>query len=544
MFKLCLSTSWTSQTTLKKGIIVLISLLTCLVTYGQTLTKRLILTDTKDSSFFYSSEIAFDRLGNYCFLSKNGELEYFVKNDDTIGGFKFIGSISGNGGGISHTNSGSDSQEKPFYYKNASGTKVYGTAIGKIEDYQTSNTKENIAIVTTLKNTAYYYINGKQVSQNVKDPKKDYGLEKDWVAFSENGNVIYYLKKGDFYCLFVNDKLIDSSEFSYTQLAINNRGIYIYAKGKEPKKPIGKYNYMFFVHSIDTVLGYVRTVWDYELKENGAYYYSGDDNGPYYIAINDKLYKNINSISNLKLVDKNTYLYSFEEDNKNKINVNGKIYTHDFDKIFNPTLDKQGNFALYGMKGYYLYKFINGKKEEKPISKYGVRPTPLYISTKGEAIHYFKTDDSIYLYQDEKLIFDPLPKNSGFLIEPYTDFLPYSFVRGKTENENSLFYLQYNQQGYFVFNGKFSRPMLPVKQRGYAKDQEQGAIVEGEFNSNGFFTIQKTDKRKYLITVNNEIYQELEEIDYIIRDNYFFDEKELIFYGVKDMSIYQFKLSL
>lgn len=524
---------------------ILIGLLTCLTVNGQTITERLILTDNKDSLYLNSSKISFDRQGNYCFVIKKNGQEFFVTNKDTIGGFKFIGSTYGNGGEINYTSSYSDPKDKPFYYKNAKGTKVYGTAIGKIESYQTSNTKENIAITTTLNDSVYNYINDKLVSKSHKEQvEKFYISERDWVAFSENGNVIYFLKQDSLYKLFVNDKLIDSSKFRYNQLAINNSGTYIFAKGKRPDQPIGKYNYMFFVHSMDTILGYVRTVWDYELKENGAYYYSGDDNGPYYIAINDKLHKDIKPVSHITLIDKKNYLYSFGEKGKNKINVNGEIYSHQFDEIFFPSLDRSGNFAFFGMKDYYLFKFVKGEKSKEPLTKHGVRATPLYISPKGESIHYFKTDDSIYLYQDEKLIFNPIPKNSNFLIEPHKEVLPYNFVRGKTENGNSLFYLEYDNQGYFVFNGNFSKPLLPIKERNFSKDKEQGTIVAGAFKDNGFFAIQRVGKGEFLIVVNNQVYKELDNVDYILSDSYFFDGKSLTFYGVKKGSFYQFNINL
>ena len=529
--------------TLKSGATIIIILLTCLTSYGQILSERLILTDSKDFLYLKSGEVAFDRTGNYCFVIEKKGQEYFVTNKDTIGGFKFIGSTYGNGGDINYTYS-YDPQDKPYYYKNVHGTTIYGTAVGKIESFQTSGTRKNLAIVTILNDTVYYYINGKLITKKKKEPYEHYNMEGDWVSFSENGNVIYFLNQDSLYHLYVNNKLIDSSKFRYTQLAINNNGTYIFAKGNKPEKPIGKYNYMFFIHSQDTVLKHVRTVWNYELKENGAYYYSGDDNGLDYIAINNKLYKDIVHVSNITLIDQNTYMFLFVENGENKINANGKIYYHDFDKIFYPTLDKQGNFAFYGIEDYYLYKFVNGRKEEMPISKHGVRATPLYISPKGESIHFFKTDDSIYLYQDEKLIFQPLPKNSNFLIKQYNKFLSHNSVRGKTDNGNSLFYLEYDKQGYFIFNGKFSEPMTPIIAENYSEETEPGSIVTGNFNDNGFFSIQKIDKKKYLITINNEIYQELDGIDYIISDSCFFDEKELIFYGVKGRSFYQFKLSL
>lgn len=521
------------------SILLFIALITCLTTFGQTISEKLILTDTKDSLYLMSNEIVFDKQGNYCFeLTKKGQ-KYFMTNKDSIS-FESIGSSSGNGGEVAYTYS--KSAGSPFYYKNAEGTQIYGKAVGKIEAYQTSKTRENIAIVTTSSDSAYYYINGKLITQELKDTNKNYIFRNDWIAFSENGNTIYFLYQNNLYYLYVNDKLIDSSKFEYTQLAINNNGTYIYAEGKKPEKPIGKYDYVFFVHAKDTILGPVRTVWNYKLKENGAYFYSGDDNGPHYVAIDDKLFKDIAFVSNITLKDRDTYLFSFEQKGKNKINVNGKIYDYDFENIFYPTLDTQGNFAFYGIKNYYLYKFVNGKREQNPLSKYQTRATPLYINPKGESLHYYKTEDSIYLYQDDKLIFKPISRKSKFSIRPFTDFL--SYKHNKSANNNSLFYLEYNDQAYFVFNGKPSKPIFPVKEKKYSRDQEQYALVAGSFNDDGFFVIQKTGSKKYLITINNEIYQEIDGIDYIVPDSCFLDEKELIFYGSKDLSFYQFKVNL
>jgi hypothetical protein len=65
-------------------------------------------------------------------------------------------------------------------------------------------------------------------------------------------------------------------------------------------------------------------------------------------------------------------------------------------------------------------------------------------------------------------------------------------------------------------------------------------------NDYGFFAIQKIDEKKYLININNEIYQELDGVDinYEFSKNYFFDAQGLIFYGVKDYSFYQFQIRL
>ena len=112
------------------------------------------------------------------------------------------------------------------------------------------------------------------------------------------------------------------------------------------------------------------------------------------------------------------------------------------------------------------------------------------------------------------------------------------------ENGNSLFYLEYDNQGYFVFNGNFSKPLIPIKERNFSKDKEQGTIVVGAFNDNGFFAIQKVEKGKFLIIVNNQVYKEIDDVDYIVSDSYFFDGMSLTFYGVKKHSFYQFNINL
>jgi len=512
---------------------------------GRELKERVILTDSQDSLYLKSYNISFDRNGNYCIVIEKEGQDYFVTNNDTIGGFRYVGSRSGVYGTIITSSSPSNLDDNFFYYKNSKGTKIYGPAIGRIHSYQTSNTRENIALNSAYKDSVYYYINNELVNRvHNEQVEKFYITNSDWVSFSPNGNVIYFLNKESIFKLFVNEKLIDSSKFRFTQLAINNTGNFIFAKGEEPEHPMNDYNYKFYINTIDTNLGYVRTVWDYELKDDGAYYYSGDDNGPDYIAINDKLHRNIETVSNINLIDKNTYLYTFEENGKSKINVNGRIYSHDFEEVFYPSLDKNGNFAFFGMRDYYLYKYVSGQEITKPLSEFGVRATPLYMSPKGESIHYFKTDDSIYLYRDENLVFKQSLKTSDFITKEYNEFLPYNYIRGKTEGMNSLFYLEYNQDGYLVYNGNFSNPLTPIKNRNYSKEKKNGAVVIGELNDNGFFAIQKTGERKFLLIINNEIYKEINGIDYIVRDSFFFEENRLIFYAVKNYSFYQYTMEL
>jgi len=527
-------------TKVKYNLNLFLGLLLSLPIFGQTISERLILSDMKDSLFLKSEKMTFDKEGNYCFIIKNDSSEYFVTKTDTFGPFKFIGSRYGNKGELNLTDSKEKNNAAPIYYQNANGTIVYKTCTEKIEEYLTSGTKENIGIVSSLNDSNYFFVNGKQVGKKIMEVnEKFYISNNDWCAFSNNGNAIYYVFQDSINILYVNGKQIDSSKFRYTQLKINDKGEYCFARGQKPIKPIGKYDYMFFIHSMDTVLGYVRTAWHSELLNNGAYYYSGDDNGPEYIAINNSLRKGISEIENIKLIDKQTFMYSFIESGTKKINVNGKDYIHNFSEIMYPSLDEQGNFAFYGIKDYYLYKYVKGIKESKPITKYGVRPTPLYINPTGESIHFFKTDDSIYFYRDNNLIFPPISKNAHFNIIPQNDLWSYNIENAENDSKNSLFFLEYDSKGYMVFNGKFSEPMF--SDWNYTQSRV-GGVVAGALVENGFFVIQKTGDSEYTININNCYYQKLTGVDKLVDDCFFFDGKSLVFYGLKGLHFYQYSI--
>ncbi len=526
-----------------KYISVFILLLSFAYAQAQGISEKWVFDVPKESMEKISDKIIFDAEGNYCFEFKDKKGgSYFLTHTDTVIGSGRIGSIYGSGGGISYTKSYSDPKSKPYYFKNSNGIDIHGPIVGEIESFQTSNTNGNIALVTTLGDSVYYYINHRSVARyHKKEMDEFYISSRDWVAFSENGNVIYFIRKNDSYHLYINDELIETSKFRFTQLAINNKGEYIFARGKKPSEPDGLYSYMFFVHTPDTILGPVRTVWEYQLNNNGAYYYSGDDNGPEYIIINNYLYKNIHNISNVTLLDKDNYLFTFEEDGIQKINVNGHVHTPDFESIFFPNMDDKGNFSCYGIKDYYLYKYINGKQQEVSISKYGVRAVPLYISPKGESLHYFRTDDSTYLYKDQQLVFPPIANGNHFSVEDDVLYWGYGYD-DDVSNGHSLFYLGYGESSYLVSNGEFSRP---ISNDGKNEQKIEGnSMVAGEVSDHGFFVIHQIAKRKYSININNQVYRELEGVDKILYGNHFLDDYHFIFYGIKKNAIYQYKINL
>ncbi|KAA2239537.1 hypothetical protein F0L74_25390 [Chitinophaga agrisoli] len=525
---------------MKQTLILSLTLFSYLTCWGQTITEKLILTDKKDSFFLKNATHAFDKVGNYCFgVEKEGKA-FFLTNKRKIEGLKDIRYTYDRDNDVSYTTSYTGGEEKGWYYKNTRAVDVYGPVDGKLEKSITSGTRGNIAMTTSYADTVCYYINGKLVSKNLKKELDQLDISnRDWCAFSENGNCIYYIKKDSLYQLFVNSRLIDKSLKGFYELHINDKGNYIYA---EVRKPAG-HDYQFFLHTPDTIMGPVRTAWESDLMINDGYYFSGDDNGAGYIVINNSLQKDVKDVSDITLFNKRNYLYRYKEGKDLQLNVSGKVYCYPEAAILLPNIGDKNEFAFYLLKDYYLYKVINGKQVAAPITKYGVRPTPIYISPRGQSIHSFITDDSIYLYRDNTLLFKPIVRDSGFYVESYEKFLPHIGWQHKARNGNVLLYVKYGTKGFWVFNGVFSKPMFPAREVSWG-EKEKGEIVLGDFNDDRFFSIQKTGDSRYNINVNNRVYKELKGVSHIFEKSYFFNDKELIFYGVKGLSIYQFKLSL
>jgi hypothetical protein len=514
---------------MKKIFVLLFGLPT--MALSQTVKEKLIFANS-DSSLIMGG-YSFDKDGNYCFeAEKQPKKHYVINNDSTLGPFIYTSSSYSNSGSLSQLYNNSGDQGE-FLYKNSRGIKFYGPIIGKIERQLTNYTTSRVALTVFNKDSIYYYLDGRLLEKQLKN-KNVYSANNDWCMFSENGRAIYYLSHDSLDILYVDGKPIDTAD-SFYQMGIINSGKYSYARGERPKVK-SKYSYMFYARTADTTIGPVRTVWKYFLNEDGSYYYSGDDNGPDYIIINDALYKDIEEIDNILLPNRSNYLFSFVEENQNKINANGKIYNYDCPFLLLPNMDTLGNFSFFGLKDYYLYKYINGKQTKEPLSRYGVRGKPLYISPTGSSVHYFKTDDSIFIYRDDELLLPAIADKGPFITEDPQMVLGVYSPKNKAGGKNQLVYFEYDSLGYFLFNEVLSRPMFARNTR----QGKVGGIVLADLTDNGFFAIQKTGDKTYAINMNNSVYARVDGVDKISWDDYFFDGKELVFYAIKGLSFYQY----
>ena len=149
-----------------------------------------------------------------------------------------------------------------------------------------------------------------------------------------------------------------------------------------------------------------------------------------------------------------------------------------FNDIYCPTMDTNGHYAYFGLKDYYLYKVVDGRMVKEPLSKYGVRAMPWHITPQGSTLHYFKTDDSVYVYKDDTLILEPIHRTERFWVRSWEDVLPHLYVHKRPENGHSLFCLTYGKNGYFVHDGQLSEPLPPLF-KGYSwSEHNPGGVID------------------------------------------------------------------
>lgn len=529
-----------------KKFLLLLWALTTLALQGQTLTERLLWVDTMGTYKIepYSYTISFDRDGNYCFCVKKDGNQTAVASNAPIDGLCYAGGGYSKYGSSRFLRLCDSPNTDPLYVMNGDGTNIYGPVAGTVVGYRSGETRQHFANTSLRNDTAFFYLDGRLAYSAPQETIKKFKLkDENWVDFSNNGNAIYYLEQDERFVLYVNDHPVDTSELHFDALAINDKGDYLYAKLVKFDKPIGQYDYAYFIHTKDTVFDCVRTTWKYAMKGDGAYYCTGDDCGPDYLVLNGRMRNGIEDFSNITLLDSKNAFYTFEKDNHLYLNVNGNDYLVGFEELFKPSMDSNGHFAYYGLKDYYLYKVVDNVKVEEPLSKYGVRAMPLYISPQGSSVHYFKTDDSVYVYKDEELLFNPIRRTEKFMIYPWDEVLPKMWEYGKPSYGHSLFCMNYEDKGYFVYDGQFSEALLPLFKQ-YGDNPKPGGVVDGLFNDYGYFAILNTGEKEYQVVVNGRICAELFNVDSIFSEKSYFDGRHVTFYGMKNNAVYQFVVTL
>ncbi len=178
--------------------------------YSQEFEKKLIVKDNGDSLLLKTGNVNFDIPGNYCFETEKDDKYFVITNIQKYGPFTRRGGFYGGGGELkTYADSGDYNSITKKYYKNGKGTSLYGPVrMGDDNEIVTSDTRNNIALLATIGNNVYVYINSSFVAElNIEDKP---WIGDKWCHFGENGDVFYSLKKGGMYRFYKNFKLVDS----------------------------------------------------------------------------------------------------------------------------------------------------------------------------------------------------------------------------------------------------------------------------------------------------------------------------------------------
>jgi hypothetical protein len=194
------------------SLFIVLFFLSSLDVCSQEFEKKLIVKDNGDSLLLNTGDVNFDRAGNYCFETKKDDIYFVITNVRKYGPFTHVGGFYGGGGELkTYAETGDYNSITKKYYKNGKGTSLYGpVSMGEDNEIVTSDTRNNIALLTKIDNKVYVHINSTFVAElNIED--KPWFWEK-WCRFSENGDVFYSLKNGNMYRFYKNFKLVDSGK--------------------------------------------------------------------------------------------------------------------------------------------------------------------------------------------------------------------------------------------------------------------------------------------------------------------------------------------
>jgi hypothetical protein len=463
-----------------------------------------------------------------------------------------------------------DIRRNSHYIKSVNSGALYGPYSGTISTIEHANFfRGGLGYTVSSPDSISYYINGTWVATVSREDYIDRSGWPDWwYVTNDNGNILYTVKKGKWNYLFLNGKLLDSSLHYYGRLRIDKKNNYYYMLGNFeagynyqsrhkfytfkplPHKPqkvfyklevpntmpwqAGMYNNMLIYNDYDTVLYYDNETHDVA------------------VTICDKPVGN----SEVTVLTKGNTVFSCRLDAMGASNVypfnyiSGSVPTricingigHDlpYEGISLPGIDSFGHYALYGRRDYYLYKNVDGVEEKDALSKHGVRAKPISIDARGNTICYYETDDSVYVYQNNRLFRSC--RNQQF--EMQMTIAHHVWMNETGQEWLPMFDIDSNS--YLVYNNTISPPLLKIS--GY--DLNIGCVISAGINEYGYWLMQKTGNKKYDLIINNRrialphginlegpLYDDLKRYCNLTANEY-------IFYLKEGSNIYRYKISL
>ncbi|MFZ5554092.1 MAG: hypothetical protein ACOZCO_13330 [Bacteroidota bacterium] len=527
----------------------LFSILFILVVFeinGQIISEEIIFNS--DSIDKFKRNLFIDNKGEVLLNYKRNEKEeYFIKNSDTIGPLRFRWSSS-----VKYYTDFTN--ENLSYYHLFYSSFLIGPVSGKdISNYRHPMSKnyEHIAIPVLSEMVLNIYFDDTIIySMNINHPdaintRKEYYRSDDWMTISDNGNYLGCIEGRTDYKLIHNGIITDTSVLEFNHLKVNNSGNFLYTKRiYELINNKQNYNNTLYLCTKDSVFGPFSHVSSNYLFESGAYYFNGSDSGKNFLLVNNVMYNDVEMATNIRIKDRKNYFFTYWKDNKKYVNSNGRVFMYNFEKIYFPAMDDKGNFSFYGYRNYYLYKYINGIESETPITKYGVRPIPLFITSDGHSLHYFRTDDSTYIYRDENLIFPAFSNKTNFIVRDSKEIFNSPHENDKPDEKNRLFYLEIDSSGYLVYEGKIIPTIIPLKEYSWSGHHSPGEVLTGQLTENSFYLIQNTGENTWAFYFKENTVLKLENVSYLYKNCYYNNDKEFVFFGIKNSALCKFKITL
>ncbi|WP_276132419.1 hypothetical protein [Polluticoccus soli] len=427
--------------------------------------------------------------------------------------------------------------------QHANTSAVYGPYLGTVHQ---NLTEGGCAYAVSVGDSFRYYINGINIATV---HKSDY-LERTlgatrWCTFSENGIALYTVKKGKWNYLHIDGKLIDSSHHYYGMLDIDDMGNYVYGLGyfvgershfnalrHEPHKilcPSNPWGLNYFRYDDQDTVGYYGNFKHKNLLSLPVFDKPTEGNT---VAV---LIKG-NTVFGYRLSPRQARAWPQSRAlPPTRICFNGVGKDMPYEEISLPTIDSSGQYAFFGLRDYYLYKNINGKEIVTPLSKHGVRAKPINIDINGNTFCYYETDDSVYVYENDRLL--------GRCHVSRFAFMENSQVWISERNRAYLPILSIDSVSYVVYNNTLSPPLARI-------ENWNGNVIHAKVNDHGYWILQQTGEEKYELTINHRKRAWPRSIPfegplrYKLSPNFQLGADQFILYARDGSNIYRYKLSL
>jgi len=522
--------------------------ITSFVAYPQNVTERIILTAESNEAaknLYYS--IGLNQSGDYGFVILKDKSEYFVSGTDTVGPFpvhSHINSVHFSTKVRSSYMIELDSTtNREFYIKNEHNPRYYGKYYGEVIDFEQYD--PDFVVIVKTDDTINVFFNDNLLAK--LDYKKKERFDPYFDFVHGGGSIAYKIRKNGKEYIYCNNKLIDSTDGEVRSFAINEKGDYIFSARFTDSVESEEKSFSY-IHTRDTMVGPLPGYHSVYINRDGGTVSSSTENGKDVYLINGKYFEFENSRKDnerkdekISFRDSANFIQEVNTADGLKINAKGNIMNVNYEKIFMPCIDSDGNYSLFGLRNYYLYKFTNGIEDTVPLSKYGVRAFPLYISPDGKLTYcHYNNEDSIYVYLNDSVLFQTVNSENNFYTILAQEFFDYNH-RNPKYICNDLIYLEADSTGYLLYKGNLSEPFNGAYGNRYPSFK--GMIISGELTNEGFYVIQDAGNKSISVDLNNEYYAKLENIDLILERRVFFGNDNLVFYALRGNQIIRYGIN-